>query len=34
MSEKEKKIDELIKRVEKMETIVELIRQQLKLSRP
>jgi hypothetical protein len=29
MSEKEKKIDELIRRVEKMETIVELIRQQL-----
>ena len=32
MSEKEKKIDELIQRVEKMETIVELIRKQLKFS--
>jgi len=34
LSEKfEKKIDELIKRVERMETIVELIRRQLKLSK-
>lgn len=32
MSEREEKIDELIKRVEKMETIVELIRRQLKIS--
>ena len=32
LSEKEKKIDELIKRVERMETIVELIRKQLKVS--
>jgi hypothetical protein len=35
MTEKERtdaKIDELIKRVERMETIVELIRRQLKIS--
>jgi hypothetical protein len=32
MSEKETKIDELIKRVEKMETIVQLIQKQLKIS--
>jgi len=32
MSEKENKIDELIKRVEKMETIVALIQKQLKPS--
>lgn len=32
MSEREKKIDELIKRVERMETIVTLIQKQLKTS--
>lgn len=31
MSEKEAKINKLIKRVERMETIVELIRKQLKM---
>ena len=31
--EREKKIDELIKRVERMETIAELIQRQLKISK-